>query len=644
MRFDPTPAWHTKHRWSLCRSGNLNQQLEPEFLNEFGSRKPDRSQFLLNPSHEFITVFKITLISHQLDFSGAPLALLEMSKVFVDLNFSVNLVFLLDGPLRSEFEGLGVQCGKPDLPIAKPDLVVANTVLSIPLSNRIRRHGIRVVNWIHESKWFLDALKINENNIDFDQVTEILIPSQFLVDELKPYFKNAIFAVLPNFIDTSIDEVVQRTGHVVVPGSWEQRKGQGQLLELMRKANVDLPLVFLGATTNNTNLGRHYRFTGQVMHNDALKIIGTSSLLISPAISETQNLSALEAIAQRVPLMLSNISAHRELASYFGAIPLFNMNEPESFIAALRQAAQDSTDLQKLEARRGLLVDRFGPKAYRARLLYLCKNWDEFGKDRSTEVREIRPNPTTTILVTIVTVVLAPDSELEITRESILPILKEHNDIEWLIKADNWTGNQAETFKTQDRVRFVILNDSSIYQAMNQATSAASGEYLLFIGSGDTLIAEGIRNMLNKLRHRSKKHPLICFSTYMDDWGRNWNPEPEGIKSRMSLPHAGVLINKACIENSGGFDERYRIAGDYDLISKIILRMTGGLVWRDMEVIAKCSGGGVSARHFFEAFLEELLVRIRVWSLTYASLAEGVQSYLRGPFSLLMRRFGDPNE
>ncbi|NCX94660.1 MAG: hypothetical protein EBX40_08290, partial [Gammaproteobacteria bacterium] len=119
------------------------------------------------------------------------------------------------------------------------------------------------------------------------------------------------------------------------------------------------------------------------------------------------------------------------------AIPLFNMNEPESFIAALRQAAQDSTDLQKLEARRGLLVDRFGPKAYRARLLYLCKNWDEFGKDRSTEVREIRPNPTTTILVTIVTVVLAPDSELEITRESILPILKEHNDIEWLIKADN---------------------------------------------------------------------------------------------------------------------------------------------------------------------------------------------------------------
>jgi hypothetical protein len=46
MLSDPTPVWNTKHRWSLRRSGNLNQQLEPEFLGEIGSRKPDRSPVL----------------------------------------------------------------------------------------------------------------------------------------------------------------------------------------------------------------------------------------------------------------------------------------------------------------------------------------------------------------------------------------------------------------------------------------------------------------------------------------------------------------------------------------------------------------------------------------------------------------------
>jgi hypothetical protein len=44
MPFDPTPVWNTKPRWSSCRNGNLNQQPEPEFLDEIGSRKPDRSE------------------------------------------------------------------------------------------------------------------------------------------------------------------------------------------------------------------------------------------------------------------------------------------------------------------------------------------------------------------------------------------------------------------------------------------------------------------------------------------------------------------------------------------------------------------------------------------------------------------------
>ena len=43
MTFDPTPAWNTKPHWSPCRNGNLNQQSEPEFLDEIGSGKPDRS-------------------------------------------------------------------------------------------------------------------------------------------------------------------------------------------------------------------------------------------------------------------------------------------------------------------------------------------------------------------------------------------------------------------------------------------------------------------------------------------------------------------------------------------------------------------------------------------------------------------------
>jgi hypothetical protein len=43
MLFDPTPVLNIKHRWSSCRNENLNQESEPEFLDEIGSKKSDRS-------------------------------------------------------------------------------------------------------------------------------------------------------------------------------------------------------------------------------------------------------------------------------------------------------------------------------------------------------------------------------------------------------------------------------------------------------------------------------------------------------------------------------------------------------------------------------------------------------------------------
>jgi len=55
MPFDPTPAWNTKPHWSSCRNGYPNQQPEPAFLDEIGSRKPDRSR----PRNE-----KILLLTH----------------------------------------------------------------------------------------------------------------------------------------------------------------------------------------------------------------------------------------------------------------------------------------------------------------------------------------------------------------------------------------------------------------------------------------------------------------------------------------------------------------------------------------------------------------------------------------------------
>jgi hypothetical protein len=51
---------------------------------------------------------KILLITHQLDFSGAPLALLSLSKVLIKLNHSLVIASLKYGPLINNFLKLGI--------------------------------------------------------------------------------------------------------------------------------------------------------------------------------------------------------------------------------------------------------------------------------------------------------------------------------------------------------------------------------------------------------------------------------------------------------------------------------------------------------------------------------------------------------
>ena len=72
MPFDSTPVCNTKPHWSSCRNGNLNQQSEPEFLDEIGSRKPDRSRILPK--------LKVLMLTSNLGYGGAEASFLRLAN------------------------------------------------------------------------------------------------------------------------------------------------------------------------------------------------------------------------------------------------------------------------------------------------------------------------------------------------------------------------------------------------------------------------------------------------------------------------------------------------------------------------------------------------------------------------------------
>ena len=94
----------------------------PKFRNDFGMDKGFLSD-LLKPEgmktrsvHEKVDSLttipaknkKITLITHTLCLSGAPKVVLDLAKVLQTQSYKVNVLSIWDGPLRKEFEFLGI--------------------------------------------------------------------------------------------------------------------------------------------------------------------------------------------------------------------------------------------------------------------------------------------------------------------------------------------------------------------------------------------------------------------------------------------------------------------------------------------------------------------------------------------------------
>lgn len=111
--------------------------------------------------------------------------------------------------------------------------------------------------------------------------------------------------------------------------------------------------------------------------------------------------------------------------------------------------------------------------------------------------------------------------------------------------------------------------DKGIYDALNGALAAARGEWLLVLGDDDAIIGPSVlAEMLDKAS--TQKHDILVTSVALDG-GRLITARPWFVLGGMSCPHQGMLVRVSALRRIGGFDVRYRIAGDYDAFLRLML-------------------------------------------------------------------------
>ena len=123
--------------------------------------------------------------------------------------------------------------------------------------------------------------------------------------------------------------------------------------------------------------------------------------------------------------------------------------------------------------------------------------------------------------------------------------------------------------------------DKGIYDAWNKALPHVRGDWIWFIGCDDELAdPETIAWAEDELGQFPADTGLVYTRVAMigrngrttEIIGRPWAESEAALAYGMSVPHTGLLARRELFETIGGFDSRYRIAGDFDWFLKAMQR------------------------------------------------------------------------
>ncbi|CAG5079726.1 glycosyltransferase family 2 protein [Parvicella tangerina] len=107
--------------------------------------------------------------------------------------------------------------------------------------------------------------------------------------------------------------------------------------------------------------------------------------------------------------------------------------------------------------------------------------------------------------------------------------------------------------------------DNGIYNAMNKGLEHVTGDYVLFLNSGDRLFAQDI---LEKVSKTGLEADFNYGDLEMEDEHGSWIKKyPDELTTKYlvnaALPHQGLFIKKEVFDQYGGYNENYKIVSDW---------------------------------------------------------------------------------
>ncbi|MBS1528006.1 MAG: glycosyltransferase [Bacteroidetes bacterium] len=244
--------------------------------------------------------------------------------------------------------------------------------------------------------------------------------------------------------------------------------------------------------------------------------------------------------------------------------------------------------------------------------------------------------------LSVITVVYNDVSHIERTMRSVLGQTYPH--IEYIvIDGLSTDGTLDIVSKYKDKVRLISEEDNGIYDAMNKGLKLVSGDYVLFMNSGDELYEP---DTVSKVFASADDADIYYGETEMIDakgrsLGQRRHQAPENFTWRdfkygMSVSHQAIYIKRSLIEP---FNSRYQLSADIDWILTAARKAKNIVNVR--QYVAKYMVGGMSKKKHRQSLAERFAIMRQHYGLLPTLFNHFVIAFNLAWYWLLHRKTND---
>jgi len=434
-----------------------------------------------------------------------------------------------------------------------------------------------------------------------------VIPNTVETDVFRPYVKSHAKEQL----NLSKDKFILLSGFM--PSRKDLHKGTPYLLEalqilidknLVDKDNIELIIFGNRDAKNVPDFPLKTTFLGTISDDDKLAICySAADVFLTPSLEDNLPNTVMESLACGTPVVAFTTGGIPDMVRHKHNGYLAKYKSSEDFAEGVswvyNHKERDSLNANS----RNTVEERFSERVIANRHIDLYQSL--------LGTKQVKVSP----VLSVITIVFNNVRDIERTILSV--VNQSYPNIEYIVVDGGSTDGTLDIIKQYEAriARLISEKDNGIYDAMNKGLAYATGDYVLFINSGDEIHSN---NTVSKVFATSADADIYYGETEMfnEAWEslgqrRHRSPDslnPKSFKYGMSVSHQAIYVKRSIADE---YDTQFQLSSDIDWVLNALGKAKK--IVNTRMYVAKYLVGGMSKKRHRQSLIE----RFRIFSKHY---------------------------